>query len=107
MPVQLPVPDWPSELFEAGPPEDPFILLSGSATVGSAPYRILAIRINPTSLAIDYRINLGDDIYDTLQLEDMLEGLTLLDDIDRSVLILNEQGHYVIWMMPWHDTGEA
>jgi hypothetical protein len=105
MPVQLPAPEWPLQLLEAGPPEDPFILLSGPARIGEAPYRVLAVRINPNTLAIDYRYDLGEDVYADYQLEDTLEELTFLDDIDKSVLVPIEHGHYVIWMLTCGDTG--
>jgi hypothetical protein len=105
MPVQLPAPEWPSELLEAGPPEDPFILLSGPARIGKAPYRVLAVRVNPNTLGVDYRYDLGEDVYADYQLEDTLDALTFLDDIDKSVLVPIEHGHYVIWMLPFGDTG--
>ena len=105
MPVQLPAPEWPPELLEAGPPQDPFILLSGPARIGEAPYRVLAVRVNPKTLGVDYRYDLGEDVYADYQLEDTLDALTFLDDIDKSVLVPIEQGHYVIWMLPFGDTG--
>jgi len=105
MPVQLPAPEWPSELLEAGPPEDPFILLSGPARIGEAPYRVLAVRVNPNTLGVDYRNDLEEDVYADYQLEDRLDELTFLDDIDRSVLVPIEHGHYVLWMLPSGDTG--
>jgi hypothetical protein len=105
MPVQLPAPEWPSELLEAGPPEDPLILLSGPARIGKAPYRVLAVRVNPNTLGVDYRYDLGEDVYADYQLEDTLDALTFLDDIDKSVLVPIEHGHYVIWMLPFGDTG--
>jgi hypothetical protein len=106
MPVQFPAPEWPAELLEAGPPEDASILLSGPARIGEAPYRVLAVRINPNTLAVDYRYDLGEDVYADYQLEDTLEELTFLNDIDKSVLVTVGQGHYVIWMLPAGDSGE-
>jgi hypothetical protein len=106
MPVKLPAPEWPPEPLEAGPPEDSFILLSGRANIGEAPYRVLAIRINPNTLGLDYRYDLGEDVYADYQLEDTLDELTFLDDIDKSVLVPTEGGHYVIWMLPSGDTGQ-
>jgi hypothetical protein len=106
MPVQLPAPAWPPQLLEAGPPEDPFILLSGPARIGEAPYRVLAVRINPNTLGIDYRYDLGEDVYADYQLEDMLDEFTFLDEINKSVLVPIEQGHYVIWMLPSGDPDE-
>jgi hypothetical protein len=105
MPVHLPEPKWPSDLLEQGPPEDPSILLSGPAEVGNAPHRVLAVRINPRTLSVDYRNDLEEEVYADYQLEDMLDELTFLDDLDQSVLVPMAGGSYVIWMMPAGDTG--
>jgi hypothetical protein len=106
MVVRLPEPRWPSELLEEGPPEDPSILLSGGAEIGTASHRVVAVRLNPGTLTVDYRAEVGEDIYADYGLEDMLEELTFLDDIDASVLVATECGHYVIWMMPFSGAGE-
>jgi hypothetical protein len=45
-------------------------------------------------------------VYADYQLEDTLVELTFLDDIDKSVLVPIEHGHYVIWMLPSGDTGQ-
>lgn len=105
MPIHLPEPRWPSELLEEGPPEDPAILLGGAAEIGKAPHRVMAVRLNPKTLAVDYRADLEEDVYADYQLEGMLDELTFLDDIDKSVLVPIEGGHYVIWMMPFSDRG--
>ena len=101
MPVCLPEPRWPSELLEEGPPEDPSILLGGPAEIGKAPHRVLAVRLNRNTLAIDYRTDVAEDIYADYQLEGMLDELTFLDDIDKSVLVPIEGAHYVVWMVPF------
>lgn len=106
MPVSLPEPVWPTELLEAGPQEDASILLSGAAEIGKAPYRVLAVRLNPSTLAIDYRADIEEDIYDEYQLEDRLDELTFLDDIDKSVLVPMAGGYYVVWMLPYSDVRE-
>ncbi len=101
MPIRLPEPHWPSELTEEGPPEDPSILLGGAAEIANAQYRILAVRLNPRTLAVDYRADLNEDIYADYEIEGTLDELTVLDDIDRSVLVPIEGGHYVVWMLPF------
>lgn len=101
MPVCLPQPRWPSELLEEGPPEDPSILLGGAAEIGKAPHRVLAVRLNPNTLAVDYRRDLEEDVYADYQLEGVLDELTFLDDIDKSVLVPIGGGHYVVWMIPF------
>jgi hypothetical protein len=107
MPVQLPAPKWPLELLEAGPSEDPFILLSGAATIAGAPYRVLAVRVDPATLGVDYRYDLGEEVYADYQLEDTFDELTFLDDIDKSVLVSIQHGHYVIWMLPAAGEGRS
>jgi len=101
MPISLPQPLWPSELQEEGPPEDPSILLSGAAEIGKSPHRVMAARINPKTLSIDYRAELGEDVYADYQLEDRLDDLTFLDGIDESVLVPMGGGHYIVWMVPF------
>ncbi len=105
MPVRLPAPSWPSELEEEGPPEDPAILLGGAAEIGRAPHRVLAVRLDPLTLAVDYRADLQEEVYADYQLEDMLDELTFLEDIDKTVLVPMAAGHYVIWMMPFGAAG--
>lgn len=103
MPVHLPEAVWPSDLLEEGPIEDPSILLGGIAAIGTAKQRVLAIRINPRTLAVDYRTDLDEYVYAECQVEDMLDELTFLEDIDQSVLVPLASGSYVIWMMPAGD----
>jgi hypothetical protein len=105
MPIPLPELNWPPELLEEGPPEDPSILLGGPAAIGKAPHRVVAVRINPRTLGVDYRTDLDEDVYADWQMEDMLDELTFLEDIDRSVLVPLSGGSYVIWLMPFGDTG--
>ncbi|PPQ28679.1 hypothetical protein [Rhodopila globiformis] len=105
MPVNLPAPQWPAALVEQGPPEDPAILLGGAAVIGQAPHRILAMRINPRTLSVDYRPDVDPDAYGDYQLEEMLDELTFMDDIDKSVLVPMGGGAYVLWMMPDSDAG--
>jgi hypothetical protein len=99
MPVDLPTPQWPAALMEQGPPEDPTILLGGAAIIGQAPHRVLAMRINSRTLAVDYRPDVDQDVYADYQLDEMLDELTFMDDIDKSVLVPMSGAAYVLWMM--------
>ena len=105
--MAIPLPDlrWPSELTEEGPPEDPTILLGGAADIGTAPHRVVAVRLNPATLAVDYRADVAEEIYAEYELESMLDELTFLDDIDKSVLVPIGGASYVVWMIPFSDTG--
>ena len=87
MPVQLPAVAWPTELVEAGPSEDPTILLAAAVKIGSASHPVQAVRVISDIFAIDYRAELGEDGYGDYQLEEMLDELTFFDDIDKSVLV--------------------
>jgi hypothetical protein len=103
MPVHLPEPHWPAELLERGPDEDPSILLSGVAEIGTVPHRILAVRVNPSHAQVDYRADLDEAVYADYQLEVMLDELNVFDNVDRSVMVPLESGNYVIWMVPSAD----
>lgn len=106
MPIRLPETTWPSQLTEEGPPEDPAVLLSGMASIGPAPHRVLAVRINPSTLSVDYRADLDEAVYAEYQLEEMVDDLTFLDELDASVLVPMGAGEYVVWMMPYADLEE-
>jgi hypothetical protein len=64
------------------------------------------MRINPNTLAIDYRHYVDEEAYEDYQLEEMLDELTFMDDIDKSVLVPMGGAHYVIWMMPFSTAGQ-
>jgi hypothetical protein len=106
VPIQIPQAVWPSELTEEGPPQDASILLSGLANIGPAPHRVLAVRINPTTLAVDYRADLDESVYADYALDELVDDLTFLDDLDASVLVPMGGGDYVVWMMPFANLGE-
>ncbi len=100
MPVRLPELNWPLELLEKGPEEDPSILLSGAAEIGTVPHRILALRVNPSHAQVDFRADLDEAVYADYQLEVMLDELNVFDNVDRSAVVPLESGDYVIWMVP-------
>lgn len=65
---------WPSVLAEQGPPEDPFILLSGAAPIGETDVQIVAIRSNATLRWLpDYQRGVAADSYHADGLDDVLE----------------------------------
>ncbi|MDQ2804090.1 MAG: hypothetical protein M3Y41_15960, partial [Pseudomonadota bacterium] len=86
--------------LEEGPEEDPSILLSGVAEFGTAPHRVLAVRVNATNLRVDFLAGVDADIYADHELEVMLDELRFFGSIDRSVVVRLESGDYVIWMVP-------
>jgi hypothetical protein len=93
MPVQCPSCQWPSSFEECGPPEDPSILLSGTARICSGAVQILAIRTSRESSRIpDYRSDVLRECYRELGtvLEQLLEDLEYLSSEFGD--LLNESG---------------
>jgi hypothetical protein len=107
MPIPLPDVVLPPELTEEGPADDSEILLSGLVNIGPAPYRMFALRIDPSSLEVDYRDDVDEEAYEDYDLDDMLEDLTARDDLDASVLVPMNGASYVVWMMPYLDADEG
>ena len=104
MPIRFPQSRWPAELMEEGPDEDPSILLSGTAEIGDAPHRVVAVRVRKADLQVDFRVDLDEEeAYADYPLEAMLDELDFFDDFDRSVVVPLESGNYVIWMVPSGD----
>jgi hypothetical protein len=101
MAIFFPEPRWPSELLEEGPEEDRSVLLRGAAEIAGARHRILAVRVGRSTLEVDVRDDLDESIYDDYRLQDMLDELGFFENVDQSVLVHLETGHYVIWMVPW------
>ena len=48
---------------------------------------------------------MAEEVYADYELETMLEELTFLEDIDRSVLVPIADASYVVWVMPFSETG--
>jgi hypothetical protein len=92
---------WPSTLEESGPAEDPSIVLSGTAQVGSTPFRITAIRVEPRLRFMpDYKADLGDAVYEREVLETLLEELGEVANTDNPQTLELATGVYVMWMAP-------
>jgi hypothetical protein len=100
MPTALPDIVLPNELHEDGPEDDPEILLSALVNIGPAPYRICALRIDPASLEVDYREDVDEEAYDELDLDELLDDLTMRDDLDASVLVPMNGASYIVWIKP-------
>jgi hypothetical protein len=88
MPILCPNCRWPAELDERGPAEDPAILLTGTAYLGSTPLQIVAIRIDPTSGRVpDYKPDVPAAAYAGSQVDVALS--VLLDEFEY---VVNELG---------------
>lgn len=68
--------------------------------IGNVLHRLLAVRVNPNHLRVDFRPDLGKAVYADYPLELMLDELTFFDDIDRSAVVRLESGSYILWMVP-------
>lgn len=81
MPVSFPASTWPTVLDERGPPEDPSILLTGTAHIGHAKVFLVAIRIDPTlRRAADFRPDVSAKSYQANGLKELID--LMLDDLD-------------------------
>jgi hypothetical protein len=110
--VECPACLWPTVLEERGPSEDPSILLTGTARIGGARARIVAIRVNSTQeWTPDFRRGVAEDTYHENDLDEVLQTVLeefqtvaselgdLLGDSDPSVVEL-ATGHYSVWVIP-------
>lgn len=76
MTISCPQLEWPTQLEERGPPEDPAILLTGQVRLGGAALRLVAIRIDPTlRWSPDYRRDVSEAGYTANGLDTALEGV--------------------------------
>jgi hypothetical protein len=100
MSIPCPPIRWPSTLEDAGPPEDPTILLSATAQVAGTPFRLTAIRVDPRLRFMpDYQQDVDPAAYPE-SLEALLEDVGNLSDTDCVTTIRLETGPYVMWMAP-------
>lgn len=101
MTVRCPPIVWPTELDEAGPPEDPSILLVGSAEIAGMAHQVMAIRVKPDlRLQPDIRDDVPKAVYEDAHLHVRLEELSYLADAMTLMSIRLDSGAYVVWMMP-------
>jgi hypothetical protein len=72
--VEFPACVWPNVLEEQGPSEDPSILLTGTARIGGAEARIVAIRVSSTQeWAPDFKRGVAEDSYQGNGLDEVLQ----------------------------------
>jgi hypothetical protein len=81
MAVPCPNCRWPAELDERGPAEDPAILLTGTAYIGTIPVLVLAVRIDPnTGRLPDYKPGVPRAAYAGGRFDVVLE--VLMDELE-------------------------
>ncbi len=99
MSVPCPPMEWPSTLEEAGPAEDPTIVLAGAAQIGGTPFRVTAIRVEPRLRSMpDYRPGLDPIVYECDVLERLLDDLGEVANTDHPRTIELSAGAYVMYM---------
>ena len=112
--MSIPFPQcvWPVALDECGPKEDPSILLTGTAEIGDAMARIIAIRISQTLRSTpDYQQDVPAGIYRSNNLDAGLE--TFLENAEDLTAELSDAlgeyvpsfvelkpGAYMLWILP-------
>jgi hypothetical protein len=101
MPIPCPAPAWPKEFLEVGPEADPTILLTAPAEIAGAPYKLVAMRVDPHRLKPDVSPELEEEIYGDYLLDEMLEELGFVQgDIGQSAVVHLVPGWYLMWMVP-------
>lgn len=112
MVVACPPCKWPALLEEQGPREDPSILLTGTAYLGDAMIKIIAIRVNLVRRAApDYRPDVPiaryrDGGYETAldvildEFEDVAAELGEFFGEEHPNIIELATGSYQIWVLP-------
>lgn len=112
MSVECPACEWPLFLEEQGPREDPTILLTGTARIGKAAIKIIAVRINRNLRAApDYRSDVQRHCYHVGGYDSILS--TILEEFEDAAAqvgdLLGEEhfnivqlptGPYQIWVIP-------
>ena len=100
MTIPCQTPQWPTGLLEVGPPEDGSILLQGEVTIGSAQFSLTAMRVDPISLAPDFRSDRSLTIYANYGLSQLLDVISDLVEISDQSIIQLKTGRYIMWMLP-------
>ncbi len=99
MSVSAPEIDWPSELKERGPAEDPGILLTGRAKIAGVAFKVSALRMSKGTRMPDYRDEVPEETYEA-SLDNMPEDIEcLVDSIQPELIVLNG-ADYLLWMVP-------
>jgi hypothetical protein len=99
MPVSAPEIDWPSELKEQGPAEDPGILLAGQAKIAGVTFKVSALRMAKGARTPDYRDEVPEETYEA-SLDNMPEDIECLVESIQPELISLSGADYLLWMVP-------
>lgn len=99
MPVSAPEIDWPGELEEQGPTEDPGIILVGQAKIAGVAFKVSALRMSKGTRMPDYRDEVPEKSYEA-SLDSMSEDIECLVDSIQPELIALNGADYLLWMVP-------
>ena len=100
MTIPCPTPQWPLGLLEVGPEQDPSIFLRSVAEIAGAAYELIAIRIDPITMAADLRDEVPIHVYRRLRIAGILDELCVFTDISDRSLVPLSTGAYVMLMFP-------
>ena len=99
MTIPAPAIQWPLDLRQKGPKNDPTILFVGQATVAGAAFTIAALRVRKDGHGPDFHDDIPEEEYED-SLESMMESVEdLAGSIRLSTIPLNGE-QYVLWMVP-------
>ena len=82
MTVECPLPEWPRDLLNAGPPEDRAILLRGEVTIGATRFVVTAVRVDSIELAPDFRPDVPIDVYREYGLSALIDIVSEMTEIN-------------------------
>ena len=99
--MAIPVPsiDWPTELHEFGPSEDPGIVLIGVARISGVRFDIVALRMQEGMRTPDFLSDLPEHLYDVAICE-MLDEIECLSGSVHPGRLRIRGAEYILWMVP-------
>lgn len=100
MTVAIPELQWPANLLEEGPPEDPSILLRGEAAIGGTRFSVTAVRMDPIRFGPDFRADQDSAVYTKFQLRSLIDTFADLVEASEVPTLQLRSGRYFLWMLP-------
>ncbi len=99
MPVSAPPIQWPSQLNEQGPAQDPSVMLTGRAEIAGVAFKVTALRMRDGMRIPDYRDDISEAAYEDAidcAFEDVED---LVGSLDPRLISLNG-AQYLLWLVP-------
>lgn len=112
MPIRSPLFQWPAFFDERGPPDDPSILLTGTARFSGKAMQVVAVRVDPYRLRVPHKQE--DAVYGCQKSDGFTAVLgVVLDELDyiagelsdllgkdEPSVVEFENGPYMVCMVP-------